>query len=83
MLEIKVLGPGCPNCAKVEDVAKRVVANLGIEAQIVKITDTMEIMNYNVLPTPGLVINDKLFAAGRIPSATEVTSWVTSALETA
>lgn len=83
MLEIKVLGPGCPNCEKVEAVAKKAVANFGIEAQIEKITDFMEIMNYNVLATPGLVINEKLVSAGRIPNETEVMTWVANALEAA
>lgn len=83
MLEIKVLGPGCPNCAKVEAVAKKAVANLGVEAQFEKITDFTEIMNYNVLSTPGLVINGKLVATGRIPSDAEVTSWLANALDVA
>lgn len=83
MLEIKVLGPGCANCEKVEAVAKKAVANFGVEAQIKKITDTMEIMNYNVLATPGLVINEKLVSAGRIPNETEVMTWVANALEAA
>ncbi len=83
MLEIKVLGPGCPNCEKVEAVAKKAVTNFGVEAQIEKITDYMEIMNYNVLATPGLVINEKLVSAGRIPNETEVMTWVANALEAA
>lgn len=83
MLEIKVLGPGCPNCEKVEAIAKKAVTNFGVEAQIEKITDYMEIMNYNVLATPGLVINEKLVSAGRIPNETEVMTWVANALEAA
>lgn len=83
MLEIKVLGPGCPNCAKVEAIAKKAVANFGVEAKFEKVTDFMEIMNYNVLATPALVINNKLVAAGRIPSDMEVTTWVANALEAA
>ena len=83
MLSIKVLGPGCANCEKVEAAAKSAVANLGVEAEITKITDYGEIMSYNVLSTPGLVINEKLVAAGRIPSDAEVMTWVADALETA
>ena len=80
MLTIKVLGSGCPNCKKVESTAKKVVSSMGIEAEIIKITEYPEIMQYNVLATPGLVINEKLVAAGRIPSEAEVTTWVVDAL---
>ncbi len=83
MLTIKVLGPGCPNCQKVEAAAKNAVTNLGVEADITKVTDYAQIMAYNVLATPGLVINEKLVAAGRIPSDAEVMTWVADALAVA
>jgi small redox-active disulfide protein 2 len=80
MLSIKVLGPGCANCQKVEQVAKKVVATLSVDATFQKVTETQDIMKYPILATPGLVINEKLVCAGRIPSEAEVTTWVTSAL---
>ena len=80
MVDIKVLGAGCANCEKVEAAAKTAVAMLGAEAQISKITDYEEIKSYQVLATPGLVINGKLVSAGRIPSDGEVTTWVADAL---
>ena len=83
MLSIKVLGPGCANCAKVEGMAKRAVANFGVKAEITKITDYGEIRSYNVLATPGLVINDQLVSAGRVPTDAEVMTWVADALEPA
>ncbi|HSM56951.1 MAG TPA: thioredoxin family protein [Candidatus Sulfomarinibacteraceae bacterium] len=81
MLQIKVLGPGCANCEKLEAVAKQAVATSGIDAHIEKITDFAQIMSYNVLATPGLVINEQLVSAGRIPSEAEVSTWVVNALE--
>ncbi len=83
MLSIKVLGPGCANCEKVETAAKKAVAGMRVEAEIRKITDYSEIMSYNVLSTPGLVINEKLVSAGRIPTDAEVMTWIADALETA
>lgn len=83
MVSIKVLGPGCANCQKVEAVAKSAAANLGVEAEVVKVTDYGEIMAYNVLATPGLVINEKLVAAGRIPREAEVMTWVSNAVTAA
>jgi small redox-active disulfide protein 2 len=80
MLNIKILGSGCANCQKVEQVAKKVVATLSVDATVQKVTETQEIMKYPILSTPGLVINEKLVCAGRIPSEAEVTTWVTSAL---
>ena len=80
MLTIKVLGPGCDNCKKVEAAARQAVANLAIEATVTKVTDYKDIKAYNILSTPGLVINEKVVCAGRIPTAAEVTTWLTNAL---
>lgn len=83
MLTIKVLGSGCENCKRLAWLTERVISHLGIEAQIVKVTDYAEMMQYNIMSTPGLVINEKLVSSGRIPSEAEITTFVTSALETA
>lgn len=79
MLTIKVLGPGCSNCKKLEEVTRQAVASLGVEADVVKVTDMQEIIAYDVLKTPGLVINDKLVSSGRIPSPGTVAEWIKAA----
>ena len=79
MITIKVLGSGCENCKKVEAIALSAAAFMGIQAQIVKVTEYNEIHKYPILATPGLVINEKLVCAGRIPSEGEVTSWLADA----
>lgn len=83
MLTIKVLGSGCANCKRLEQITHKVVSEMGIEAEVVKVTEYPDIMAYNILATPGLVINEKLVSSGRIPSPAEVTAWVADALETA
>jgi small redox-active disulfide protein 2 len=80
MLSIKVLGPGCTNCVKVAQVAQQAVNTLGVEARIEKVTEFPEIKKYQVLATPGLVINERVVCAGRIPTTAEVTTWLTNAL---
>jgi len=82
MLTIKVLGSGCANCKRLEQVAHKVVSDMGIEAEIVKVTEYPDIMAYNVMATPGLVVNEKVVSTGRIPTPAEVTTWLTNALET-
>jgi small redox-active disulfide protein 2 len=81
MLSIKVLGPGCDNCKKVEAIARQAAANLGVEAQFEKITNRAEYPKYGLLYTPGLVINDQLACGGRIPTEAEVMTWLSTALE--
>ncbi|MEW6716745.1 MAG: thioredoxin family protein [Chloroflexota bacterium] len=80
MLIIKVLGSGCANCKRVEQIARKVVEEMSLEAEIVKVTDHNDIMAYNILSTPGLVINEKVVSAGRIPSEAEIITFLTDAL---
>jgi small redox-active disulfide protein 2 len=83
MLTIKVLGSGCANCKRVEQIARKVVTEMSLEAEVIKVTDYKDIMTYNILSTPGLVVNEKVVCSGRIPTPAEVTTWVANALETA
>lgn len=83
MLTIKVLGSGCANCKRVEQIVRKIITDMSLEAQVIKVTDYNDITAYNILSTPGLVINEKIVSYGRIPSPAEVTTWVTDALETA
>jgi len=82
MLTIKILGSGCPNCKKVEAIARQAAETMGLQAEFIKVTDYNKIMEYNILSTPGLVVNEKVVCSGRIPTPAEVTTWVTNALET-
>jgi small redox-active disulfide protein 2 len=79
MLTIKVLGSGCENCKKVEGIARKVLSSMGLDAQVIKVTDWAEIKKYPILGTPGLVVNEKVVCAGRIPSEAEVTTWMANA----
>jgi small redox-active disulfide protein 2 len=83
MLTIKVLGPGCENCKKLESLAHQAVEQMGLEAEIIKVSEYPAIKAYNILSTPGLVINEKVVSAGRIPTPGEVSTWLANALEAA
>lgn len=80
MLTIKILGTGCPNCHKLEELARQAIEGLGTEAELIKVTNYKDIMSYNILSTPGLVINEKVISSGRIPSPAEITTFLTNAL---
>jgi small redox-active disulfide protein 2 len=83
MLTIKVLGSGCANCKRVEQIARKVIEEMALEAEVIKVTEYPDIMKYNIMSTPGLVVNEKVVSSGRIPTPAEVTTWLTDALEKA
>lgn len=79
MLEIKVLGPGCANCRKLEELVREALATTGIQAEVLKITDMQEIVAHDVLKTPGLVVGGKLVSSGRIPTVASIAEWIRAA----
>ncbi len=76
-MEIKVLGTGCASCKALYETVKQAVAELGIEATVIKEEDLMQIMNYNVMSMPGLVINEKVVSAGKKLSVADVKALLT------
>ena len=72
MIEIKILGTGCPKCKTLEKITREVVAQNGIDASITKVEDIVEIMKYGVMTTPALVVNGKVEIRGRVPSSDEI-----------
>ena len=79
-MKIKVLGPGCARCHQLEQTTREVVKELGIDAEIDYVKDIKKIMEYPILTTPGLVIDEKLVCSGRVPSKAEVSTYITTAL---
>ena len=83
MLTIKILGSGCANCKRLEEIARKAATDMGVEAELVKVTDHNDILAYDILSTPGLVINEKVVSTGRIPAPATVTAWIADALKAA
>jgi small redox-active disulfide protein 2 len=85
-LKIKVLGPGCPNCQRVEENTEEALEVLGeekpdLEATLQHVTNFNEIMEYDILSTPGLVVNEEVVCAGRVPRVEEVVKWLRDTLD--
>lgn len=85
MMVIKVLGPGCKNCERLEIHAVQAVEqiqteNPKLEITVKKVTNVNAFLNYGLLKTPGLVINEKLVSSGRIPSPSQIAGWIEGAL---
>jgi small redox-active disulfide protein 2 len=72
MMEIKILGTGCAKCKTLEKLTREVVEQNGFDATITKVEDIMEIMKYNVMSTPALLVNGHIEIKGRVPSADEI-----------
>jgi small redox-active disulfide protein 2 len=78
-MEIKVLGTGCPKCQRLEELARQAVDELGVEATIAHIRDMNDILSYDVVSTPGLVIEGEVKSAGRLPRKEEIFEWIRAA----
>ena len=76
-MEIKILGTGCSKCKTLEKLTREVVSKNGIDATITKVEDIMEIMKFNIMSTPALVIDGKVVTKGIIPSAEEIKQLLT------
>jgi small redox-active disulfide protein 2 len=79
-LHIKVLGGGCANCHNLEKNARAALVQLGVDAEIEHVSDPGEYARYGLLFTPGLVVNDKLVSAGRVPTANQVATLLVNEL---
>lgn len=72
-MKIKVLGPGCKNCETLEQRTRQALDDLGLDAEIEKVTDYGEIAGYGVLKTPGLVVDEQVVVSGKVPSTRALT----------
>ncbi len=79
-MKIKILGPGCAKCDQVEKITKEVVKELGIDVSLEHVRDVKKIMEYPILHTPGLVLNEELVCSGRVPTKAEVCQLIVNAL---
>ena len=79
MFTIKVFGPGCSNCKKLEEVSRMAAGLAQFEVEILKVTDMQEIIAAGVIKTPGLMINGKLVSSGRIPAPATIADWISEA----
>lgn len=75
---VKVLGPGCRNCVKLESVTRQAIEDLGLDATVEKVTDYPTIAGYGVMSTPALVVDERLVSSGRVPTAAEVRELLTA-----
>ena len=75
-MKIEILGTGCPKCKKLTELSKEAVNELGVSAEIIKITDINKIINYGVMVTPALAIDGDAMVVGRVPSKEEIIKWI-------
>jgi len=75
-MKIEILGTGCPKCKKLNELTKEVIQELDISAEITKVTNINDIIDYGVMVTPALVVDGNVKVAGKIPSKQEMTAWI-------
>jgi small redox-active disulfide protein 2 len=76
MMEIKILGPGCAKCEQTATIVKEAVAESGVEANVEKVTDIMEIAQYGVFGTPAVIVDGEVKIVGKIPKKEDILSWI-------
>jgi small redox-active disulfide protein 2 len=78
-MKVKILGTGCPKCKKLYAEAEKALAASGVAAELEKIERIEDIMEYAIMMTPALVIDEEVKASGRVPPSAEIVSWLTAA----
>lgn len=78
MLTVKILGSGCANCKKLEAVARAATEAAGMQAEFIKVTNHADMLAYDILSTPALVVNEKVVCQGKIPTQADVVQWLTA-----
>ncbi|MBS4013821.1 MAG: thioredoxin family protein [Bacteroidetes bacterium] len=81
MIDIKVFGPGCPSCKKLESLCNEVITENNIQASIKKISDINEFANYGIFLSPGLVVNGKVLVQGKLPAKRTLENWIKKEVE--
>lgn len=77
-MDIKILGPGCANCHRLEERTREALSTLNLDAQVENITDVGDIASYGIMRTPGLVVDDRVVVSGRVPTVTEIQKLLTA-----
>lgn len=75
-MEIKILGPGCPKCKQTGDLVRKLVIETGVDANVEKVSDLMEIAGYGVFGTPAVVVDGEVKSVGKIPTMEEIKTWI-------
>jgi len=75
-MEIKVLGPGCAKCQQTEKIVRDAVQESGVDVDIEKVSDIMEIAKYGVFGTPAIIVDNEVKSVGKIPGKDEIKSWI-------
>lgn len=81
MLKVEILGTGCAKCQKLEENAREAVRQLGLEAEVVKVSDLNTIMSYGVMMTPALAVDGEVKVQGKVPTPAEITSILATSVE--
>ncbi len=79
MLNIKIVGSGCPNCQKLAKLCHDIIEENNIQAEIEKVTDVNKFADLGIMMTPGLLLNNKVFSSGKIPTKVVLTQWIMNA----
>ncbi len=75
-MEIKVLGPGCAKCTKTEKMVREVVREQGVDADVEKVTDMMQIASYGVFGTPSVIVDGEVKCSGKVPKKADIKAWI-------
>lgn len=76
-MKITVYGPGCAKCKQTEELVRRVVAETGVQAEVVKVSDIKEMVTAGIMSTPAVAVDGVIKMAGRVPRAEDIKQWIT------